>query len=266
MTSNFILSHNCPYCSGKRVCETNSFGSVYKDYIYLWSDKNKKTPYDYTYGSNAEVWWKWENGIHEDYKRGIDATIMYGFRCPICGKENQHIPRGKEHYNWKGGKTTQAQKDRKSPKYDAWREQVYENDNYTCQCCGQYGGKLTAHHLYDYATHEDLRFEPYNGITLCINCHDSTISGSFHNVYGTHGKTLEELSEYINNKRKQLGIHIPFNIDDYRNGNIFNRNSIYEINIFYGGWKFVPYLTARSVKRNNVSVSIKSKFKIKEEK
>ena len=31
--------------------------------------------------------------------------------------------------------------------YYEWRKQVFERDNYTCQCCGKYGGSLAAHHL-----------------------------------------------------------------------------------------------------------------------
>lgn len=37
------------------------------------------------------------------------------------------------------------------------------------------------------------------------------------------------LLEYINNKRKELGINIPFNIESYLNGNILKPNI--ELNI-----------------------------------
>ena len=192
----------------------------------VWSDKNNKTPFDYTKGSSDEVWWKCENGLHDDYYRMISRTVSYNFRCPECGRENQKKPKGEEHPNWKGGVTTQAQRDRKSPKYNKWRDSVYDRDAYTCQCCGQYGGRLTAHHIFDYASYEDLRFEVSNGITTCYNCHDSTVDGSFHNLYGTHGKTPQELEEYINNRRKELGIPIPFSIDEYKKGNILKRGDV----------------------------------------
>lgn len=64
----------------------------------------------------------------------------------------------------------------------------------------------------------------------------------------------------MNNKRKKFGMQIPFNIDDIK-------SELYQIEIlinFYV-WKFAPYLATRPVKRNNLSASMKSKFKIKEE-
>ena len=40
--------------------------------------------------------------------------------------------------------------------------------------------------------------------------------------------TPEQLEEYINNKRKELGINIPFNIEEYLNGNILKPNDLKE--------------------------------------
>jgi len=37
--------------------------------------------------------------------------------------------------------------------------------------CGQYGGKLNAHHIKAFRTNRDLRLEISNGITLCNSCH-----------------------------------------------------------------------------------------------
>lgn len=239
-TSNFQNSHRCPYCAGKRVCETNSFGHLYHEYLHLWSDKNNKTPYDYTYGSNSEVWFKCPYGIHEDYKRDIAATVMYDFRCPICGKENQTILKGENHPSWKGGVTTEAEKLRKSKEYEQWRESVFMKDNYTCQCCGTYGGRLVAHHLLDYANNVSERFNVENGITLCFNCHDSTIKDSFHNLYGTHGKTPNELEEYINSRRKELGIPIPFSLEAYLNGNILTPGGVEWAKEYYANIKVRP--------------------------
>lgn len=45
-----------------------------------------------------------------------------------------------------------------------------------------------------------MRYDVNNGITLCIDCHDSSKDGSFHNLYGTHNNTIEQLREYILNK------------------------------------------------------------------
>ena len=46
---------------------------------------------------------------------------------------------------------------------------------YQCVMCGSNGPKVSA----------DLRTDENNGITLCENCHNVIIDGSFHNIYGT---------------------------------------------------------------------------------
>ena len=215
LPGNFNKSHNCPYCAGKRVCLTNSLGYKHPEVLEIWSDKNDKTPFDVTSHSEYDALWKCRDGKHPDYKRFVTRSNNYNFVCPECGRENHHYPSGEESSAWKGGVTPEANRIRKSKRYADWRTAVFERDDYTCQCCGQHGGKLMAHHIHDYATYIDERFDIDNGITMCANCHDSTIEGSFHNMYGTHYKTEEELEEYIDNKRKQLGIKIPFKINDY---------------------------------------------------
>ena len=66
---------------------------------------------------------------------------------------------GKNHWNWKGGKTPQNQVARRSIEYREWRESVFARDNYTCQICGQHGGKLNAHHKKQWSKFPEYRFE-----------------------------------------------------------------------------------------------------------
>jgi len=58
--------------------------------------------------------------------------------------------------------------------YRLWREQVFERDNYTCQMCGERGGKLNADHIKPYNLFKELRTDINNGRTLCENCHRLT--------------------------------------------------------------------------------------------
>ena len=58
-----------------------------KNLLRLWSDKNKKTPYEYSSMSNQKTWWKCPEGKHEDYKRSINDSQTCEFRCPECVRE-----------------------------------------------------------------------------------------------------------------------------------------------------------------------------------
>jgi 5-methylcytosine-specific restriction endonuclease McrA len=77
-----------------------------------------------------------------------------------------------EHNHYKDGNGNSARKtDMSRLEYRLWREAVFERDDWTCQTCGQRGGKLRAHHIEPYAENSELRLSVRNGTTLCQNCH-----------------------------------------------------------------------------------------------
>lgn len=63
--------------------------------------------------------------------------------------------------------------DRQTPEYRKWREAVLLRDGFTCQDCGATGEEVPvqAHHKSEYAKDRAGRFDPENGITLCVDCH-----------------------------------------------------------------------------------------------
>lgn len=112
----------------------------------------------------------------------------------LCRKCTKKINSGENAYNWKGGTyDNEYIKFRKTYEFKKWRNDVFKRDNYTCQICGSYGGKLNAHHLDGYNWCEDRRTDVTNGVTLCQNCHDG-----FHNHYGRGYNTSEQYIEYKN--------------------------------------------------------------------
>lgn len=69
------------------------------------------------------------------------------------------------------------QESRFTTEYKLWRDAVYARDEYTCQYCGQVGGKLNAHHILPYASYPELRTSIENGVTLCVKCHKAVHRG-----------------------------------------------------------------------------------------
>lgn len=81
----------CPYCSctqGK-VHPLDSLGSLDDNVHNIWSDKNDKTPYEYTLKSTQVVWWKCPDGVHDDYQREINDYTRAKYDCPYCALERK---------------------------------------------------------------------------------------------------------------------------------------------------------------------------------
>jgi hypothetical protein len=76
---------------------------------------------------------------------------------------------GPEHWNWKGGisKINRGQDYR----YRQWRKDILAKFNFTCQMCSERGGRLSAHHIKEWAKHPDLRYDLDNGLCLHYTCH-----------------------------------------------------------------------------------------------
>jgi hypothetical protein len=85
--SQFTIGKRCPYCRGIKVHPLDSIGSLYPKTLNIWSAKNDKTPFDYPPSGNSEVWWKCENGCHNDYKRTVYRSKVRDFRCAECTRE-----------------------------------------------------------------------------------------------------------------------------------------------------------------------------------
>ena len=81
---------------------------------------------------------------------------------------------GEKNVNWKGGVTPLNAKERNSPEARSFKKTVLRRDDYTCQACGERGGRLEVDHVMPWAHFPDIRFEVLNGQTLCKLCHEKT--------------------------------------------------------------------------------------------
>jgi DNA-directed RNA polymerase subunit RPC12/RpoP len=73
----------CPYCSGKKVSDSNSLSSLYPWLASEWHpNKNwELKPQDVSFGSERKVWWKCKRG-HE-WSANIYSRVC-GRNCPYC--------------------------------------------------------------------------------------------------------------------------------------------------------------------------------------
>lgn len=99
--------------------------------------------------------------------------------------------KGEKHWNWQGGKTSEAMAVRNSAEYKAWRLDVFERDNFTCQKCKIVGSYLEAHHIESFSINIENRMAVSNGITFCKKCHRN-----FHNIYGNKNDK-NQLKEFL---------------------------------------------------------------------
>lgn len=106
---------------------------------------------------------------------------------------------GENHPRWRGGITAKRSKDMATEQYKNWRESVFQRDCYICQACGQYGGRLVAHHIWAYSRYPDKRYDTNNGATLCRSCHYE-----YHKKYGKTNFLPQSFDEFIADKAREL--------------------------------------------------------------
>ena len=87
--NSFTQGCRCSYCGNFKVHILDSLGTLYPQSLDVWSDKNKKSPFQYAPMSGKKVWWKCKNGEHEDYYRNSSDSVKLNFRCPECSRERE---------------------------------------------------------------------------------------------------------------------------------------------------------------------------------
>lgn len=142
---------------------------------------------------------------NRDKIREVMQTEEYRNKQSISkqgNKNGMYGVKGELHPNWNSNITDEERESkRKFNGYDEWRKEVFERDNYTCQCCGDNrGGNLIGHHKDGYDWCVERRIDVTNGVTLCENCHKK-----FHSIYGYGGNTEQQFEEFMNNDKKEVG-------------------------------------------------------------
>ena len=103
-------------------------------------------------------------------RKGLSSTKFKKGFVPWNKGTKGLMPSGENNHLWKGGITPKDRLNRVRFR-DIMQKQVFERDNYTCQLCGQVGGKLQVDHIQSWSKYVELRFNMDNCRTLCMNCH-----------------------------------------------------------------------------------------------
>ena len=148
------------------------------------------------------------NECHTNYYKTLNTKICKGCGKPFVDSHGgSHLFCSHKCYTeWNKGENNpsynpnltdeEREKERNLPEIATWRKQVYERDNYTCQCCGDNkGGNLVAHHKNGYNWDKEHRTDVDNGVTLCEDCHKE-----FHEIYGYGDNTEEQYIEFLVNR------------------------------------------------------------------
>lgn len=126
------------------------------------------------------------------------SVVNLGSKCPVCHK--LYGNRGETNPNYNPHLTDEERiENRDTLKNIKWREKVYERDNYTCQKCGEYGGRLNAHHLNGYHWDKKNRFNINNGVTLCVDCHKE-----YHLIFGAKNSTKNDYYRWVKDKNATI--------------------------------------------------------------
>ena len=93
--AQFTNGTRCPYCSGRKAHPKDSLGQYIinnygEEFLWkIWSDKNDKTPFEFTPRSNKKVWMECPDKKHESFKRSCFLSTLAEYRCPKCSKNRR---------------------------------------------------------------------------------------------------------------------------------------------------------------------------------
>jgi hypothetical protein len=77
------MGRGCPYCSGQRVCDENSFVKNFPEVAKKWDySKNTLNPELLTKGSNRKAWWVCNKG--HSFESHVVGMVQGIAGCPYC--------------------------------------------------------------------------------------------------------------------------------------------------------------------------------------
>jgi 5-methylcytosine-specific restriction endonuclease McrA len=169
--SSHLRGRGCSKCSKRKLLSIDEF--IKKAKI----KHNNKYDYSLVKYNDCKSKIKIKCPIHGIFEQNPN-THLYGSGCYKCYHENN---KGVNNPSWNPNLTKEDRIKRRLgfPELRLWKISIYERDNYICQKCKIRGYNLQAHHIHPWHSHENLRFDINNGLTLCQSCHQN-----YHSMYG----------------------------------------------------------------------------------
>ena len=118
-----------------------------------------------------EPWNKGLKGLQEWHNTSGLIKVKKG---NTQGFQKGNIPKtawkkGNKPWNYVDGRSKLVGPGRYGPNWKKIRKEVLKRDNYQCQMCGKFEGRLEIHHKIPFMISKDN--SPDNLITLCATCH-----------------------------------------------------------------------------------------------
>ena len=210
----------CKQCAGSYggIQREDLTGMIFGDLIVLSLDEDRTAETKFSY------WWckcTCGNII------SVQSSKLKGGRKTICGGRYKHKsnPKFDEDNNilFDTFSPDTIKNLRRGSNYYHYRQEVLKKDENRCIVCG-ITENIEVHHIYPFASYPHDRFNPETGICLCSEHHSVSKPESFHSLYGRFNNTPEQLQEYVNMKRKELGIEEYFDVYEYMNS--YNSNNL----------------------------------------
>lgn len=138
----------------------------------------------------------------EEWCKNISLSNKGKHISTITRQKISRSLRGPKSPLWRGGITSINNKLRESEEMKRWKKSILVRDKYTCQICGERGGKLNVDHivpfsyilsqlpldnLYKNAIECEALWRTENGRTLCASCHKKT------DTYCSHNRDKEDI-------------------------------------------------------------------------
>ena len=204
ITSSQNHEVQCHKCGGKNRREDLT-GQKFRDLTALYFDEEKSKEKHMSY---------WICQCTCGNKISVLAPSLKIGKKTICGCGSSHTP----HINMNFGTSDpkEIKRLRRSGEYVRYRNAVIEKDGGKCAVCGSTQNP-EVHHIYSFAIYVAERFNINCGICLCSAHHKNGIPDSFHTTYGMWNTTPEQLEEYVNKKRLELGDTQHFDVYAYMN-------------------------------------------------